>query len=514
MTPIAKTISKTSWTADLGGKLRALRLAHKVKQIDLARTLGISPAYLNLIESNKRPLQVELLQRILEFFEIDMEAFRASSEDARLQDRFEEILKDPFLQGHALGNAEIRSLAENPALSNLLLSVYEGFKNAQAALQRVEGKLFTEEEDREDRGQLSESFSILDRTAYDEVTEFLEHHRNHFPEIEERAEGLLGEAGADHARRRIVLGGILKRRFGIEVVERRFPLGSGVLRLYNEKKKRLYVSDSMGTHRQHFQIAHFIGLMSFEDDAWIDELLNIYGFRRRDAPVLARVNLANYFAGALLLPYEPFLKLVEETAYDVRAMEGYASMPFEAVAHRLCTMNRPGASGIPLHFLRTDIAGNITKKYSGSGLRIDDRRRSCSRWAVHNAFLTPSVLRRQYSIMPSGEAYFCMALATVQHDPVSPANTHAYSVGLGCRAEDASHLAPARGLRFEHPERDAVKIGINCRVCDRADCAQRALPSFKMDYEINTTNRKENVLSPLLAEDLLLAGDDGSATRD
>ncbi len=510
------------WSEDLGSKLKTLRLAHKVKQIDLARSLGISPAYLNLIENNKRPLNVDVLEKLLEFFAIEMDTFLSSSEGARLHNRFEAILSDPYLKGHALGKREIDELARNSTLSNLLIALFDGFKNTQEALENLQRRLSSTELNREDQDpgrirapeESSNQFSILDRTAYDEVTDFLEHHQNYFPALEEAAENLLSNSGYEDGRRTSVLIDLLKRRFNVEVTVRSFPAGSHVLRLFNERTNHLYVSDSNSLHRMHFQLAHFIGLMVFEADSVVDELMKDFPFRRKEAPMLARVNLANYFAGALLLPYRPFLRLVQKTAYDVRAMEGVLNMPFEAIAHRLCNLSKPGASGIPLHFIRTDIAGNISKKYSGTGLKIDDRRHSCPRWAVHQAFLTPSILRRQYSVMPDGQGFFCTALATVQHDADSISNAHAYSVGFGCRAEDAHHLAYSRGLRFENPDRDGVKVGINCRVCDRTDCVQRALPSFKLEVDINTYNRKDNVLSPIDTEDLLLVAEEGGETRD
>lgn len=499
------------WSEDLGSKLKALRRSHKVKQIDLARSLGISPAYLNLIENNKRPMHVDVLEKLLNFFDIDMAVFMSASEGVKLQNRVESIIKDPYLQGHSVGTDELEVLRKNSSLSNLVFSLYDGFKNAQQEMHRLQQRLFSEEEDREGTGQKSEELYILDRTAYDEVTEFLEHHRNYFPALEAAAEQILKSESAEHGREISILTHILKKRFNVQVIPRTFPPDSRLLRLYNEKTKRLYVSDSFGTHRLHFQLAHFIGLMIFERDPIIEDLIKDFGFKREGASTLARVNLANYFAGALLLPYKTFLKKVQDIDYDIRALEGILSMPFEPIAHRICNLNKPGESGIPLHFIRTDIAGNISKKYCGSGLKIDDRRRSCPKWAVHTAFLTPGILRRQYSIMPDGEAFFCVAMAWVQHEPEAIMETHGISVGIGCRAEEAHRMIYSRGLKFENPDLDGVKIGVNCRICDRADCTQRALPSFKMEYEINTLNRKSNVLSPIRSEDLLLVAEEGKS---
>ncbi len=495
------------WSEDLGSKLKALRLARKIKQVDLARSLGISPAYLNLIENNKRPMRVDVLERILSFFAIDMEVFRSASLGVKIHHRFQDMLKDPFLQGYSLGEDELAVLRDNSTLSNLVLSLYQGYKSSRAELVRLERRLHADEQSREEASDRADDVYLLDRTAYDEVTEFLQRHRNYFPDLETLAEDLLRRAGADDRRRTDLLAEILKREFDVEVSPRSFPPGSHLLRLYNERTRQLFVSNAFGPHRLQFQLAHFLALKLFERERIVDGLIDGFGFRHRAAPTLARVNLANYFAGAMLLPYDAFFALVQSSAYDIRAMEGVLGMPFETIAHRLCNLSRPGASGVPLHFIRTDLAGNISKKYSGSGLRIDDRRRSCPKWAVHSAFLTPSILRRQYSVMPDGEAYFCVALARVDHDPDQFGVTNAFSVGIGCRAEDAPRMAYSRGLKFENPERDGVKVGVTCRLCDRADCIQRSLPSFRMEHEINTINRKANVLAPIESEDLLLVAE-------
>lgn len=506
--PAAIMKNNMGWSEDLGSKLKGLRLSRKVKQIDLARSLGISPAYLNLIENNKRPMNVDVLEKLLNFFQIDMEVFMSSSEGVKLQNRLEQILRDPFFQAHSIGNEEMELLGKRSSLSNLILSLYDGFKNAQQELNALQTRLFKDERTRETETPGQDKLYILDRTAYDEVTEFLEAHHNFFPELEGLAEDLLRREGVEDGRRTTVLCRILRKQFGIDVIRRPFPPESGLLRLYNEKTHTLYVSNRFERHRLHFQLAHFIGLLLFDREPAVDEMIAAFNFQRPHASRLAKVNLANYFAGALLMPYAQMTKWTFETGYDIRTMEGLFGTPFEPIAHRLCTLNKPGHSGIPLHFIKTDIAGIIRKKYAGTGIRIDDRRGSCPKWAVHMAFLTPSILRSQYSTMPDGESYFCTALAMIQTEPNSGAVINAISVGIGCRAEDAHRMVYSRGLRFENPELDGVRVGITCRLCDRGDCTQRALPSFKTEYEVNTINRKENILSPVGAEDLLMIARD------
>ena len=100
---------------------------------------------------------------------------------------------------------------------------------------------------------------------------------------------------------------------------------------------------------------------------------------------------------------------------------------YETVAHRLCNLADPKRTGIPFHFLRADIAGNISKRYSGTGLKFASGGGSCGKWAVHLAFLNPSQLTRQYSMMPDGTTYFCFAKVQLQPIEGSIVRGTAYS---------------------------------------------------------------------------------------
>ena len=61
---------------------------------------------------------------------------------------------------------------------------------------------------------------------------------------------------------------------------------------------------------------------------------------------------------------------------------------------------------MPFHFLKTDIAGNVSKRFSLSGIHIPRHGGSCPRWNVYNAFLSPSKIHPQRSTMPDGKVYF------------------------------------------------------------------------------------------------------------
>jgi predicted transcriptional regulator len=199
------------------------------------------------------------------------------------------------------------------------------------------------------------------------------------------------------------------------------------------------------------------------------------------------------------MPYEAVLRAAIETRYDIEVIGRRFGTGFEQVAHRLTTLRRPSASGVPFHMIRIDVAGNISKRFSASGITIARFSGACPRWNVFSAFSTPGMLRVQLSRMPDGASFFCLA-RTVQadsHGYHAPPRIHA--IGLGCALRHARELVYADGL--ELTDSDAVvPVGLSCRVCERTTCEQRAFPSVHRPLSINANRRGVSVYAPPSAE--------------
>jgi XRE family transcriptional regulator, fatty acid utilization regulator len=120
---------------------------------------------------------------------------------------------------------------------------------------------------------------------------------------------------------------------------------------------------------------------------------------------------------------------------------------------------------------------------------------------VHNAFLTPSVITKQYSVMPDGGTFFCFAKVAIQPQGGSVVRGTTYSIGLGTHADAAKQLAYADEMPYSSHEvlqRLAVPVGVSCRFCERTDCNQRAEPSYKFAFNVDAYTKKDNFFSPLL----------------
>src|SRR5438876_156123 len=91
--------------------------------------------------------------------------------------------------------------------------------------------------------------------------------------------------------------------------------------------------------------------------------------------------------------------------HDVEAMAARFGVSYEQACHRLSTLQRPGARGVPFFFVRVDPAGNVSKRFSAAGFPFARYGGSCPRWVVHTAFAQPGAVQVQVAELPDGDAY-------------------------------------------------------------------------------------------------------------
>ena len=241
-------------------------------------------------------------------------------------------------------------------------------------------------------------------------------------------------------------------------------------------------------HQQSFAMAHQLALL--EAAAQIDAVVDAAGFKSHDAKAVCMVALANYFAGAVILPYGRFLAAATEWRYDIGALAATFGASQEQVCHRLSTMQRPGMEGIPFYFLRVDRAGNITKRHSATRFQFARYGGACPLWNVHEAFEASDRHLVQVAEMPDGVRYLSMALAITKRGTTAASPTRRYAIGFGCELAYADRVVYADGIDLRRPQ-TVVPIGISCRLCDRNDCAQRAFPPVGCRLTINPNQRME-----------------------
>lgn len=475
-----KHAKQRSRNPKLGPVVRRLRRNSGQTQAKLAEQLGISAPYLNLIEHNQRSVTAELLIKFADLFAIELRDLLNSDEDRLLSDLME-AFGDPSFGEHDVTNVDIDDIVTNhPVVARAILSLYDEYRRATSNLSAL-----TEHQD-EDQAVHALPTSSLPSDA---VSDFIQINQNYFPALELAAERIRTEANLSEDPYRELIAYVEATFPGVSVAI--LPAAAqhirhGTVRRFDPVSRTLAISELLSYKSRKFQIAHQIGLMAASDE--IEGLLAAGGLTEGETRALGRVALANYFAAALLMPYAQFLSAAESVRYDVEMLEHRFDASFEQVCHRLTTLHRPGAKGIPFHMLRVDIAGNTSKRFSASGLQIPRHGGACPRWNIYSAFMTPGRIHTQLGQWPDGASYFCIARSVRKRGGRYGVSESYYSIGLGCEAAYAHQLVYGDNLELDDPSK-AVPVGISCRTCERLDCRQRAFPPIHHRLNIDENSR-------------------------
>jgi predicted transcriptional regulator len=255
---------------------------------------------------------------------------------------------------------------------------------------------------------------------------------------------------------------------------------------YDRHTSRLFLSEMLSPSGRAFQLAFQVGIRSHRD--LMDTIVSRAGVAGDEAGQLCRLGLANYFAGAVMMPYERFLNAAEKLRYDLDILTRRFAASHEQVCHRLTTLQRPGSRGVPFFFVRVDRAGNISKRFSSGGFHFARFGGTCPRWNVHEAFRTPGKIITQVVQMEDKVTYFSVSrtvsiLGGGFHMPEQQ-----MAIGMGCEITHARRLVYADGLNLTDTA-SVTPIGVNCRLCERVDCNQRAYPPLNRRLAINETYR-------------------------
>ncbi|WP_216215881.1 short-chain fatty acyl-CoA regulator family protein [Amycolatopsis aidingensis] len=446
-----------------GPRLRHLRESRSMSQADLARLLEISPSYLNQIEHNARPLTVPVLLRVTEAFGVDAEFF-ANNDTARLVADVREALLDEAVAAE-VSSSEINELANNlPSMAEALVKLHRRYRNAvenTAALVTEDG-----------RGMHGSAAAPL---PHEEVRDFFYERENYVAELDERAERMASAMGLRRGEVRAQLRAKLDDTYGVQVTSDGIDEAAGEQHRYEPHARILRMAPSLRIGQQAFRMASQIALL--EHDDLITELADSWAFSGPAARSLARVGLANYFAGALILPYRPFHSAAEHFRYDIERLCDHFGVGFETVCHRLSTLQRPKLRGVPFSFVRVDRAGNMSKRQSAAGFHFSRVGGACPLWNIYEAFTAPGKIFTQVASMPDGKSYFWVARTVSRNIGGYGSPGKMFSVGLGCELRHARRLVYSTGLDLDD-KAAATPIGMGCKVCERQACPQRAFPTI------------------------------------
>lgn len=443
-----------------GARLRRLR-EQGLTQVALARALGLSTSYVNQLENDQRPITVPVLLTLTERFDLPTQYFAPDSDARLIADLREVLAETPATPG------QVEELvARMPAIGQTLVNLHRRLHDTTADLEALNSRANLD---------ISDTPGLPHQPMpFEEVRDFFYDRKNYIGELDVAAEEMF-----DHNRLRIggldgQLAQLLGEQLGVAVViDDGQLLAPNSKRLFDPESKTVYLARWLHPGQRAFQLATQIALLTQPElitgiIAGDDQLSD-------DARGVARIGLANYFAGALLLPYRRFLDAAERVRYDIDQLSRRFEVGFETVCHRLSTLQRPNARGVPFIFVRTDSAGNISKRQSATAFHFSRVGGNCPLWVVHHAFSRPGQFLTQVAQMPDDRTYFWIA-RTTSGGPSRYLGPHkSFAIGLGCDVDHADKLIYSVGIDLRDTE-SIVPIGAGCKICDRPACPQRAFP--------------------------------------
>ena len=463
----------------IGPKIKAFRRQLGIQANKLSDRLGISPSYLNLIENGKRKIDGDLLLKVCEELKIELSDLTNKSE-LSLISNLSELLGDELFEDLDILGPEVNDLVNtNPKIARALIKLGDNYKQkGQEIVSKVEnisGKII-------DGRKASFPGEV--------VSDFLQENKNYFANLEKFAEEVFNRIQINNRATYMALCDFLKTEYGVKVIDLLPEDNKPFSKKYLNSQKELHLSDYVALETKKLYASAQIaqeGAMTI-----IENYLSEFKFPSEESKKLTKVALLNYCGAAILMPYKLFHKECIKQKYDLELLQNTFACTFEQIAHRVTCLQDPKLPGIPFHFLRVDVAGNISKRFSLSGIEIPRYGGACPRWNVYSAFSRPGVIQAAVSKMSNGEKYVCIARTVEKGVGRYGKKKSILSIGLGCQAKYAKDFVYTENLDL-NDKKTEIPIGVSCRTCDRLDCSQRAFPPLHKKFDVDINNRGVSV---------------------
>ncbi len=446
-----------------GAKLRETRQRARLTQKDFAARLGVSLPYLNQMENNNRPVSTTVVLALAQEFGFDVTEL-GSGEAERMVSDMREALADPVFSAPP-EMADLRLVAASaPALARAFLELHGAYRQTHERLASLDEALGRDD-------------AQTQQSPWTEVRDFFHYCDNYIDAVDRAAERFGEGEGLAQTRAVDALS-----RIGIAVVN----TDDGPLRSLDRANGILYLSARAAPETRTFQMLLQLALLT--QDKLLEATLDLARFQSDEARSIAKIGLANYYAGAALMPYTAFLQAARDCRHDLEILAHRFGASIEQVCHRLSTLQRPGAKGIPFFFVRVDQAGTITKRHSATRMQFARYGGACPLWNVHRAFETPGRFLRQLAETPDGVRYINLARDVSKPGGHFGAPVRRFAIALGCEVKHAADLVYADTLDLTSPAA-FEPIGISCRICERTDCHQRSIPPLERRLRVRPDAR-------------------------
>ncbi|WP_019515537.1 helix-turn-helix domain-containing protein [Sphingomonas sp. Mn802worker] len=446
-----------------GERLRDLRRAIGLNQRAMAARLGLSVSYLSQLEGGERPLTAAVSAALARHFPAALADIEGEAPARRLS-LLAAALADPSvapIDAESIG----RLADERPDVADRFIALHAAKRAAEERAALAEEAMTTG----------TDLAGAGARLPWEAVRDWFHDAGNYVDALDRAGEALAGTGEA------------LERQIAQHDVTLAVdPDDAAPLARFDGSVLTLAAAAPAETRR--FLVAHRLAAIALADP--IAAIVAAAPLATDEARRLLSIGLANYAAGALVMPYAAFRAEAKAVRHDIDRLSRRFGVSFEQACHRLSTLQRLGAEGVPFYFCRVDMAGNITKRHSATRLQFARFGGACPLWHVHEAAAIPDRILVQHAETPDSVRYVSMAKGLVKPSGRFARAPRRYAVVLGCEAVHAADFVYADAVGVSHGQAAApTPIGISCRLCPRSDCDQRAFPPTDRAIRVDPARR-------------------------
>ncbi len=435
-----------------GSRIRERRSIAGIRQAELARQIGISASYLNLIEHNRRRIGGKLLVDIARALGVELSMLTEGAEAALIA-----TLKEAAADAGAGGMAGAGGVAAETDRADEFAGRFPGWAEVLAAGHR--------------------RIALLERTV-----ETLSDRLTHDPRLAASLHEVLSTAAAIRSTASILakteeLEPEWRDRFHRNLNQDSRRLAESSKALVNYLDESDTPEDSRGVPQEEVETFfashshHFAGIETgqIQSEAQFEALIRaVPELTSGAARVIARAALEQYAQDAVVMPDQPFQQALDQDGLDPVALARRFGTDLASVFRRVATMPE-SVLATEVGLVICDASGSILFRKPVTGFALPRFGASCPLWPVFTALGRPMVpIRRTVSQLGRTVARFdCLAVAWPQDTPGFDGDPQYRSVML---------ILPIPAEKG--PDQDVQPVGSTCRVCPRHDCRARREPSI------------------------------------
>jgi transcriptional regulator with XRE-family HTH domain len=419
-----------------GSRIRERRTMLGLRQSALAQSVGISAAYLNLIEHNKRRIGGKLLVNLARALDIDAATLSEGAEAALVSSLSDAAARIPEVETESDRTEEFAG--RFPGWADLIAAQHRRIATLERTVETLSDRMAHDPHLAASLHDLLSTVTAINSAASILVdTSDIEgewrdrFHRNIHEDSErlaERSQSLVtyldtigdAEMGASSPQEELEAW-LRTRGYHVPELERALPEDIGAL-----VRGADAVTTAQGT-------------------------------------ALARSFLTRYRADAVKMPLAPFRAAAEETGYDPGRLADRFGTDMGSVLRRLAALPRDGNEG-PIGLVICDGSGTLTFRKPVDGFPLPRFGAACPLWPLYQALSRPVRPVRALVEMSGRDPVRFLTYAVSQ--PVGVAGFDLPTV-----FEATMLILPADRVTF--PDVPVLRIGTSCRICPQGECGAR-----------------------------------------